>query len=233
MSTDDVTPDGRDEFDVDLVPGQRRGAHRTQSPPIVVALLAVFVVLLIASLIISIVAIIGLPGARREAAPPPSVTTTAQTPLQTAEPIQPEIDKGASLTVLNGTRVSGVTRRVRDELKQDGWIVDRTANNSDRSMPTTVVQYADPSLEQTANALKDKLRGGVIQQVPPDDLEGADLRVIVGETYAVERGLIRRPSPSSTSPTSTSPTSEETSSAPSQDRSESPSSTRSPSRSSD
>lgn len=227
MSTDDVTPAGRDEFDVDLVPGQRRGAHRTQSSPVVVALVAVFGILLIASLIISVVAVVGLPGGKREVAPPPTTTTEAA-PLQASEPIQPDIDKGASLTVLNGTRVSGVTRRVRDELRKDGWIVDKSANNDDRSMPTTVVQYADPTLEQTANALKDKLGGGVLQKVPPSALDGADLRVIVGETYALDRGLIRRPS-SSTSPTESSTSAESPTSSP-EKSSDSPSSTRSSSR---
>lgn len=189
MASDRSTPSERDEFDVDVVPGQRRGAHRTQSPPALVAVLAASVALVVLALIVTVVAMTGM------GTPDPEDVVVApspprELPLQTAEPIQPEIDKGSSLTVLNGTRVRNLSTRVKGELENDGWIVNRTGNNEDRSLSATVVQYSDPELAQTAQALVDLLDGGTIQRVPEDDLRASeDLLVLLGRSYAVAHNL--------------------------------------------
>ena len=198
MASDKNTPPERDEFDVDVVPGQRRGAHRTQSPPAVVAILAALAALLVVALIVTVIGMTGLgtPDPDEVAAS----ASTSEPPAQTAEPIQPAIDQGASITVLNGTRLRNISTRVKLELENDGWIVNRTGNNEDRSLTSSVVQYSDPELAQTAQALVDALGGGVIQQVSKDDLrENEDLRVIIGQTYAVAKDLIES---TTTSPTS-------------------------------
>ena len=198
MASDGHTPPERDEFDVDVVPGQRRGSHRTQSPPAVVAVLAALVALLAVALIVTVVAMTGVGTPDPDdvvVAPSP----TEELPLQTAEPIQPEVDKGASITVLNGTRVRNLGTRVKTELENDGWIVNRTGNNDDRALGATVVQYSDPELAQTAQALVDLLDGGTTQQVPEDDLRASeDLVVLLGRGYAVAHDLV----PSTTSTTS-------------------------------
>lgn len=199
MASDRHTPPERDEFDVDVVPGQRRGAHRTQSPPALVAVLAALVALLVVALIVTVVAMtgVGTPDPDDVAVAPPP---TEELPLQTAEPIQPEVDKGASITVLNGTRVRNLGTRVQTELENDGWIVNRTGNNDDRTLGATVVQYSDPELAQTAQSLVDLLDGGTTQQVPEDDLRASeDLVVLLGRSYATAHNLLTSTTPTTTS----------------------------------
>lgn len=171
----------RDEFDVDVVPGQRRGAHRAAAPPLLAMLPWLLVGLFVVACIVTLITFVGGLG-RPDAAPTKSATATATasaTPTTEAPPPAPEIDKGVRLLVLNGTRTVR-TSQVERRLTSDGWIVERASNNSDRNVAVTLVVYRTPDLAPTAEALVAFLGAGTAVQDPN---LGEDMRVIIGKDY--------------------------------------------------
>lgn len=174
----------RDEFDVDVVPGQRRGAHRVASPPLVAALPWIFIGLFLLACVVVLATMYGGLGAQRAAAPTATTSpsaTASPTAAATEAAAGPEIDKGVQLLVLNGTRTSSLTDKASRRLRDDGWIVANSGSNSDRQVATTFVVYKDESLKDTAQALVDFLGGGGIQHDPalPEDM-----RVVLGKNYS-------------------------------------------------
>ncbi len=179
----EVEPDAspeypRDEFDVDVVPGQRRGAHRTAPPPLLAAMPWVLVGLFALACIVALFTVIN-PSDNVAAKPTPRPTTTASatpTPTETV----PEVDKGVRLLLLNGTRRSSNLTSARTKLVDDGWIVADTGRNEDRDVETTLVVYRTESLRPTADALAAFLGSGTVSFDPnlPEEM-----RVVIGENY--------------------------------------------------
>ncbi|MFV0460894.1 MAG: LytR C-terminal domain-containing protein [Actinomycetales bacterium] len=166
-----------DEFDVDVVPGQRRGAHRAAPPAALAALPWVLVGVFVVACIVALMTFAGGVGSE-----PATTVTVTSTPTESATPttVAPDVDRGVLLLVLNGTRSSSKLSDARKQLTDGGWIVDKTGNNEDRRMEQTLVVYKDESLQPTAQELVDFLGGGEIAEDPslPEDM-----RVVIGANY--------------------------------------------------
>lgn len=170
----------RDEFDVDVVPGQRRGAHRAATPPVLAMLpwllVAVFVIACLVTLV-TFVGGVGQPVATTS--PTTSATATASPTTTVAPPPEPNIDQGVRLVIYNGTRTVRASA-VETKLVKGGWIVDRTRNNSTRSVQNTVVAYKSPDLRETADALVAFLGAGITVEDPSME---EDMRILIGKDY--------------------------------------------------
>jgi hypothetical protein len=168
----------RDEFDVDVVAGQRRGAHRAAAPTWVAALPWVLWVLFVITAVVTMLTLSGI--GRSAPVTSPTATPTA-TPTSSAPPPPPEVDMGAALVVLTGTSSSRIDNRVADSLTEAGWIVVGTGSNEDRELATSLIVYKDPSLEPTAQALKAQLGANADLALDPGLSE--DLRLVIGDDF--------------------------------------------------
>lgn len=168
----------RDEFDVDVVAGQRRGAHRAAAPTWVAALPWMLGVLFVIAAIVTMLTLSGI--GRHAPAASPTTTPTA-TPTTAAPPPPPEVDLGASLVVLTGTSSSRIDNRVADTLTEAGWIVVGTGSNEDRELATSLIIYKDPTLEPTAQALKAQL--GANADLALDPTLSEDIRLVIGGDF--------------------------------------------------
>lgn len=118
-----------------------------------------------------------LPGLQTGSATP-AATTPA--PAPTAEPT---VDPGLDVTVLNGTPTSGIAAEVTDTLETAGWTVGSTSNANTMDVPTTVVYYADASLEGAARGVAASIPGATILLADDFADSGAALTVVVGNDY--------------------------------------------------
>lgn len=168
----------RDEFDVDVVPGQRRGAHRAATPTLFAVLPWLLVGLFVVACLVTLISFIGTGSSQ----PTPTARPTKTTPTAAATteaPAPPEIDKGVRLLVLNGSRnvrTSSVTKKLTD----DGWIVADSGNNDERNIETSFVVYRSADLKDTAQALVDFVGGGTISE---DASLPEDMRLVVGKSF--------------------------------------------------
>ena len=100
----------------------------------------------------------------------------------TASPQAP-VDPGqVTVSVLNGTTVAGLARRVSDELRRAGFRKGRTDNATEQARAESVVFYADGS-ERAARAVGEQLSIGQRQPITGDAraLAGnADVVVVLG-----------------------------------------------------
>ncbi len=182
----------RDEFDVDVVPGQRRGAHRVATAPLVAALPWILAGLFALAVIVTIVTAYSGFGSTAEApivashsasSKPTATASATGTATASASPtatVPPDVDKGVQLLVLNGTYTNSLTRKATKKLRDDGWIVTDTANNDDRRVAETFVVYKDPTLKDTADALATFLGGGTTNL---DTTLPEDMRVVLGQNF--------------------------------------------------
>jgi len=117
-------------------------------------------------------------------------TPTSETPSESATPtptptpvatIAPEL----SVAVLNGSSSNGVAASATQVLTEAGWTVGTTGNADSQDQPTTIVYYADASLEGAAL--------GIVQSIPGSEAllandfadSGADLTVVVGNDFVI------------------------------------------------
>jgi hypothetical protein len=70
------------------------------------------------------------------------------------------VDHSVSLKVLNSVGVSGLAKKVTDNLEPDGWTVSGTGNSINRNLVTTKVYYGSSSLKATAQAMVQDLGYG-------------------------------------------------------------------------
>ncbi len=100
--------------------------------------------------------------------PEPSVVASAPPPSAApppSEPAAPLADQAATITVLNGgVTVAGVARGTAASLVAAGWTgVDEAATANAPNFPdveSTIVAYADPALQVTAEAVVASVGGG-------------------------------------------------------------------------
>ncbi|WP_084361537.1 LytR C-terminal domain-containing protein [Herbiconiux solani] len=112
-------------------------------------------------------------------------STTAATPTETPTPtptVTPITDGSLSVTILNGTTVSGLATAVGDAADAAGWSVGSMANASSTDFPTTTVYYPDPANQAAALGLAQ-----LLGNVPVEESQtflGASLTVVLGTDYA-------------------------------------------------
>lgn len=109
----------------------------------------------------------------------PSARPTAPTPVS---------GKGITVTVYNGTTVTGLAAKVAAELTADGFTVTGTATASSQDHSTTVIEYG-PEHKSQAQTVARAFPGAGIQPVP-----GAAINVVVGQSY--QGGSAASPQPS-------------------------------------
>lgn len=169
----------RDEFDVDVVPGQRRGAHRSAPPPVLAAVPWVLVGLFALACIVALITVVN-PADDNPVAAPTGRPAATQTPTETPTEAAPEIDKGVRLLVLNGTRSNFNLTAARRKLVDDGWIVADTGRNEDRDLEDSLIVYRTESLRPTADALATFLGPATVAYDPglPEEM-----RVVIGDNF--------------------------------------------------
>ncbi|PPF56138.1 hypothetical protein C5B94_04245 [Clavibacter michiganensis] len=118
-------------------------------------------------------------GSSEEATP-----TEAPTAAATAVP-------GMVVTVLNGTRTSGLSARAATALEAAGWAIGSRVNASTSDITTTTVYYYDAADEGAARGLVAELGVGDVQQSdqfrPPEGTaaaQAARLTAVLGSDYA-------------------------------------------------
>jgi hypothetical protein len=191
----------RDEFD-EITPGEgRRGAHRARPNPVLAMLPLLLVVVLVVAVVVGSITLLGedapeppLPAATAPAAPPTQQPSDAPTaaptlpatpggtaPAPPATTSAPPVDTEVAITVLNGTRTSGLATGATRRLNAEGWNVVRADNYRDGDPPPTTVFYPREELAPTAEAVAEDLGGAAT------DLDEAfgdqGLTVVLGEDY--------------------------------------------------
>jgi hypothetical protein len=189
-----------DEFDdIEPVPG-RRGAHRARANPVLAMVPVLLVVVAVVAVVVGAMTLLGGNGpasttasnetpvpqatgtappssapaqssAPAESSPPPATTTTTEPPAP--------VDRSVPVTVLNGTRTSGLAAGATQRLREGGWTVPAADNYRGGDTPPTTVFYPSPELAATAQAVAEDLGGAQTQQ--SDQFDG--LTVVLGEDY--------------------------------------------------
>ncbi|RIJ52305.1 LytR family transcriptional regulator [Clavibacter lycopersici] len=120
-------------------------------------------------------------GASEEAAP-----TESPTAAPTAVP-------GMIVTVLNGTRTSGLSARAATTLESGGWKIGSRANANTTDITTTTVYYYDAADEGAARGLVAELGVGDVAQSeqfrPPAgtaEAQASKLTAVLGADYAAK-----------------------------------------------
>ncbi|TFD30694.1 LytR C-terminal domain-containing protein [Cryobacterium cryoconiti] len=124
----------------------------------------------------------------------PGATTAAST-AETSDPASPAeapapapapaatVDPSLTVTVLNGTAGDGVARAVGDLLETEGWTLGELDNASTEDVPTTIVYYADETLEGAARGVAASLPGSDVLLSSDFADSAASLTVVVGNDY--------------------------------------------------
>ena len=185
----------RDEFD-DVSPGEgRRGAHRARPNPVLAMLPLLLVVVLVVAVVVGAITLLGedapqpvAPAATAPAAteqPADAVTAPASPPATAAVPSAPEslppVDTEVAVTVLNGTRTSGLATGATRRLSGQGWTVVRADNYREGAPPPTTVFYPREDLAPTAEAVAEDLGGAATDLNEAFGDQG--LTVVLGEDY--------------------------------------------------
>jgi hypothetical protein len=122
-------------------------------------------------------------------------TTPAATTAETSDPASTEevpvpvpapaatADPSLAVTVLNGTAGEGVARAVGERLEAEGWTVGELDNASSEDVPTTIVYYADETLEGAARGVAASLPGSEVLLSSDFADSEAPLTVVVGNDY--------------------------------------------------
>ena len=194
----------RDEFD-DITPGEgRRGAHRARPNPVLAMLPLLLVVVLVVAVVVGAITVLDdapVPATEPPvavetsgtASPEPTGDATATAP-GTAEPTspptetgvetgtpEPVVDPDAPLTVLNGTRTSGLATGATELLQDEGWRVLEAGNYREGDPPPTTVFYPSEALAATAEAVAEDLGGAATEL--SDEFGSEGLTVVLGEDY--------------------------------------------------
>lgn len=114
---------------------------------------------------------------------PPGAAQPEPTPEPSIEPIT---DPSLSVTVLNGTDVTGLATRVGEAMREEGWSVGTFSNASDNTVEVTTVYFGNPAHEAAALGLAQAL-GGVPIELSAD-FPGADLTVVLGADHPEAAG---------------------------------------------
>jgi cytoskeletal protein RodZ len=195
-----------DEFDHVGPKDGRRGAHRAKPSALLAALPVLFVVLAVVAIIVTTMTVLGDAGEPSSAVPAPTAPSaaapTAPAPTSSAptssaassapsssapssstpsSSTPPEVDTSVPVTVLNGTRRSGLAREATEALQERGWTVPRADNYRGGSTPPTTVFYPREELAATAAAVGEVLGGAATAL--SDGFGDDGLTVVLGEDY--------------------------------------------------
>ncbi|WP_104130409.1 LytR C-terminal domain-containing protein [Cryobacterium sp. N21] len=121
----------------------------------------------------------------------PGLSSASSTPIPTETVIptaEATVDPALTVNVLNGSAANGVAASVSDTLTAAGWVVSGTGNASTDTEPTTVIYYADASLEGAARGIAASLPGSTIVVSSNFVDTGASLTVVVGNDYVIPAG---------------------------------------------
>ena len=190
----------RDEFDRDRSTG-RRGAHRARPSPVLAAVPLLFVTVAVVAVIVGAMTLLGgndlgavdtaAQQALQEAQdaeatggadPEPTDPAPPSSDPPSSDPPEGAVDTALPVTVLNGTRTSGLATRAAQQLTDAGWQVAGAANYREGDAPPTTVFYADESAAATAAAVAAEL-GTTATALDPDRADGG-LTVVLGEDYS-------------------------------------------------
>lgn len=118
--------------------------------------------------------------------PMPAPTETPSPPPPSVEPITDpalaELPAGFTITVLNGTEVSGLGAAARDLLTVPGWPVGTVTAAAQTDLVDTVVYFGDPALEGVATGMAVLLGAGRIEL--SDAFPGAPITIALGADFA-------------------------------------------------
>jgi hypothetical protein len=122
----------------------------------------------------------GLGGGNEEVAEP-TVSATPEVP-PILDPTQIDKKRKITITVLNGTAVSGLETVAGKALTKAKWPVASTAPSSSTDIAKTFVYYKNPEDEDVARGLVIALGIGEIRE--SDKFLGAPITIVVGQDYA-------------------------------------------------
>jgi hypothetical protein len=127
-----------------------------------------------------------IPGFGDSEAEPAPVEPEAAPPAPAIEPItdpaQIELPAGFTITVLNGTEVTGLGAQARELLTASGWPVGTATAAAQTDLLDTVVYFNDPALEGVAAGMAALLGVGTIEL--SDAFVGAPITIAVGADFA-------------------------------------------------
>lgn len=109
----------------------------------------------------------------------------ADTPM--GEDAEPMLDPEVSISVLNGTAMSGLATRVGDKLEALGWDgaalgEGSRANAAQDDVQTTQIFYSDPANEGAARMLIEHLGVGVVRL--SNNYPASPITVLIGSDYS-------------------------------------------------
>lgn len=129
--------------------------------------------------------------AKASASPGAAATSAAadsdEEPDATATKTAAKVDRDVRFKLLNSTSISGLAKRIKTGLEDDGWTIadEDTGNSINRNLSTTKIYYGKASTKATAQALKKDLGFGTIVKdastLTASDLTTSDLVVVLGE----------------------------------------------------
>jgi len=111
----------------------------------------------------------------------PSVSATPEVPA-ILDPAQIDKKRKITITILNGTAVSGLDKTASKLLKKTKWPVTSTAPANASDIEKTFVYYSDPANEDVARGLVIALGIGEIRE--SNTFLGAPITIVVGQDYA-------------------------------------------------
>ncbi|MDX3751653.1 LCP family protein [Streptomyces sp. AK08-02] len=114
---------------------------------------------------------------------------TPVSPRPTAPAPTPVSGKGITVTVYNGTTVTGLAAKAATELAAQGFTVTGTATAHSQDHATTVIEYG-PEHKAQAQTVARAFPGAAMQPVP-----GAAINVVLGQSY--KGGATSAPQPTS------------------------------------
>ena len=123
---------------------------------------------------------IAIPGLSSSSATDTAAATDAATGVPAAVAT---VDPGLTVTVLNGTKGTGIAKDVGDLLSAAGWTVGALSNASTEDVTKTTVYYADATLEGAARGAAASLPGATVLLATDFATSGADLTVVVGSDF--------------------------------------------------
>jgi hypothetical protein len=114
-------------------------------------------------------------------APEPTVSATPEV-APILDPADIDKKRKITITVLNGTAVSGLETVAGKSLTKGKWPVASTAPSSSTDIEKTFVYYKNPEDEDVARGLVIALGIGEIRE--SDKFLGAPITIVVGQDYA-------------------------------------------------
>lgn len=93
-----------------------------------------------------------------------------------------QVSLGKNIQVLNGSKITGLAKEVKEKLQADGYVVTDIGNYSSSDVPETIIQVKEEGLGKD---LISYFHSAAVECV--EDLqEGVDVRIILGKSESVQ-----------------------------------------------